>query len=507
MSGNKYDNLENFFRSRLKDVGQSEQNWNAPPRGVLDHAFHELRKERNRKRRLLLWFAGSGLAIAIIAFISVLAFNKLEQIDKNVDQLSALNEAIPKSEPSPLESDLESAETPTESAENAVRSVRAEATESDIKPAEIVNQTTARLSQGSARNGAIAESGIRQEKSTQYHAVLPRANTASTDIGVTTTKMDQLLVAAIDTGRTAQVQPAETAEVATNDIPMLKAIPLQPLEIQQSHNVSIGSPQLNTPAKTSNLSAHLFAGHSLSSFRMMQNASPDFTLTGYDKSYSGYHLGLGLDYSVRKRLHLDVALAVSKLRNQSVYEETMAYHKANEMTDINGQLIYRAQIMMESPIGQFAGDADFALDGMSIADKAPMDNITSITQHFTVVGVTAGMNYMLFEQGRVRAYAGAGLGINYFFGLDQRMNTKLFLSGANLMDATYTMSAPSGTNAIFLSAYGSVRVQYSISKRLSLGLNLGYDRALNSVRHAQSGSDVKTYLNSFKSGLAVGYTF
>ena len=135
-----------------------------------------------------------------------------------------------------------------------------------------------------------------------------------------------------------------------------------------------------------------------------------------------------------------------------------------------------------------------------------MQNETSIHQCFSVVSVSAGVEYRFLNTGRFSFLFGGGLGANYVAGLDQDMNTKLYIDDVMMMNHDYSVSADRDINRAYLSVYGDVGVQYAVSDRVYLGLDLAYDRSVTSIRKSSAG-DVRTFLNGFQSGLAIGVKF
>jgi hypothetical protein len=459
---------------------------------------------------------GAGVLITIIAIVGGLTFNKLEDLDKKVDQLSAINAIsdakLPEGEnTAAADPELGEEESNSQiarlgsgadrSAAGHTQHAQNSAVHGDNAGAE--TQYSSPLHAQSARTQGNEHIAASQPKALNAeNALVQSVENANTDL---TNNASDKNPAAIELRHAVNADALSFGSEAL----VLTPVQISPFELEQriGHVSQVAVPELIRQDKPGQMSVYALAGHTFSSFRMVNVGTPVFSLTGYDKSYSGVHAGLGMNYSLTRRLRLDVNVMMSELQNRSTYRDKMQYHKANETTDINGQLIYREQMQMESPIGQFVNEAQFSLDGKEIAEESEMDNYTSIKQDFTVAVLQAGLDYLFLQRGRVSAFLGGGMGVNYFFGLDQCMNTRLSFEGSKLMDASYDMKPGSNSNATYLSLYGRAGVEYRLGARLVMRLQGHYDRSLGSIRHPGSDSDVKTYLNSFRTSLVVGYSF
>ncbi|MEO5905884.1 MAG: hypothetical protein ABIQ11_04120 [Saprospiraceae bacterium] len=517
MSANKSDNLDKFFQSKLKHDDMGEQ-WNVPPRSVLDRTFNQLSIEKDKRRKSLLFFSGSGLVVLLVVFVLFLTNRKLDNIDQKIDRLMPQSEVIPLLNPSDIKEDAafgpsedirqKDHDKKTQADNNASYPLRAVdnlllqepltlvENQPNLAPGNHLNPKE--LNDQSGNNGNNKVNFSDQIKSFRSPYNIPGQN------------QNPLTN---DTEFSARADQSRIASEITMDRLNSPMVMLNKIDIQLLKSIDrMSGPIMFTKAnlnenENDRLSSYLIIGYSLSSFKMSGTGNLDYSLTGYDRHYSGFHAGLGLNYGLTRSLSLELNTTVNFLKNQSVYEETMSYDKGNETMDITGQVHYRSRITMESPIGEFFNDALFSLGGNQINQDDDIDNVTAIDQRLQIINLSTGSNYMLMKKRRFSLFIGGGLGVSYLFGLDQNMNTKLFFHDVKMMDDSYQLPRQLNSNVVFMTAFGKIGIQYALNEKFYFHLNGGIENSLNSIRSSLSSFNVKTYLRSYKANMLIGYKF
>lgn len=571
MSDKKYDKIEQFFRKRMENADQLDQSWNAPPRGILDGAFAVMDEEKSKRRRGFFWWIRSGLLVTAVFVVGALLWYKIDVTDQKLKQLTLLNKVENTNEKNyeiNLNKKESIANTQSNIDQIGYEQHNNAPENGDVSKQNVSNnginttqqKTTLKAQKDKAReneNGNLVKSAANmlnvQTKKTIVRTKIDNKPERISDLRTKEIAVNQTherlakqgsnpedaVLKSIETDRITKIEPTTEKQIGSSAVSnntakkfatangILKEVNTTLLLIAENRAVvalailpmslfTIENTELEQVAEqvikpkenvSKSIIGYIISGQNFSSFDMVLDPPTDYSLIDYDKSYAGYYVGGGVNIPVSKKLFLDVQTSYGVLKNESVYQDKLSYSTANETTDVTGDVIYRSNISMESPLGQFNSEAKFSKNGQDIADSEQLDNITSIEQRFQLVNLTIGLNYTILKKGRMSLYAGGDLGSNYLFGLDQAMNTKLYYGSAEMMDNSYKVDNKSSYDGLTWTIGGKVGVRYVLSDKLHIDLQGGYERALNSLWRGQPANEIKTYLHKYSTGLSIGYSF
>ena len=272
------------------------------------------------------------------------------------------------------------------------------------------------------------------------------------------------------------------------------------------------APALNTvdedldEVESSPLSAYVFVGSQLSSYRMTGPKMTSSKLKNYDNLYAGIQVGGGLEKGLSDRWTAFGDLSYQKVNNTSYYSEAMTYEKDKEVFGADGQCTYTMDYQVETPMGVQSRSISMDMTNVSINDQELIQNVSDIEHSLDVVSSSIGLRYRVLGNGKWGLNLFSAISGNYIVGIQEDMKTKIYYQTLMVMEKDAVNTSFNGVNRFYASISGGLDLSYRLSDHFRLGVNGGYDHSLNSLRRVDNGGP-KTYLSNVRSSLNLAYHF
>lgn len=523
MKEDKYDKLENLFRSRLGDADQSPENWNTPPVSLLDGALDVVNEDYNRKRRgFWLWIS---IGLLLLGFTAGMTFNhyKIQNLNQEIlslqnkqDELTKLNTV----EENPIEVLVLSEENKSTNNTNSTIKSSEAILSSPATNIEERNSTTTSEKNSATKNHSTTNTSkqtdllpaIKAENSLVNNSITPPNNTNTKHEIIS----DHLFIIPINENQNKiQIEdqtwksPLEEKERAHVTIAKLSSFSNQVLQHDSAlpESQSFIAIMTNTEEYTS-WSPYVFVGSQLSSYKM-KNVS-EFTgsqLTDYDRLYAGIEVGIGVEKKISNQWSAFGNISYQRINNSSAYRENMNYDKNNEVIMSSGTCIYQMDYDVETPMGIQSRSVTMDMTDVNIGDNETIQNITDISHSIDIISSSAGFKFELLRKNRISLNANSGVTANYIVNLRESMTTKMYYQTDMVMEKTTLSQGMDGVNKVYGSVNAGLDLSYQLSNHFRIGLGGSYDQSISSIRKSSTLAPTKTYLSNLRSSLNLTYQF
>lgn len=284
------------------------------------------------------------------------------------------------------------------------------------------------------------------------------------------------------------------------------------LEVLKNERAFLQSPALAPaketidPAEISNLSAYVFLGSQLSSYRMTGPKVTSSKLKNYDNLYAGIQVGGGIEKGVSDRWTVFGDLSYQKINNTSYYSEAMTYEKDKEVFGADGQCTYTMDYQVETPMGVQSRSISMDMTNVSINDQELIQNVSDIEHSLDVFSSSLGLRYRVLGNRKWGVNLFSAISGNYIVGIQEDMKTKIYYQTLMLMEKDAVNTSLKSVNRFYASVSGGIDLSYQLSDHFRLGVSGGYDHSLNSLRRTDV-SGPKTYVSNVRSSLNLAYHF
>lgn len=474
MENNEHNELDSFFRKRLKNAGDQVGSWNTPPVSVFDDAISQINGSNSKKRRVI-WF------LAILSFIVLVVFVAWSLL--KIDNLSSKLEASENANAS-----LQNSNNYRSSQMLDVNVDSNSKYSEGIKSNSFPNNNYADIEgpNGSLSSVSHFKAPV-QNPNLNKPEVLPNTLKLLNESDFTSSTFyvkSELLLAEFDIkGRYFLLSLYNRKEnIAGQRIPFL------PMHLK----------------KEKQLKVIMKLGPEFSSLSMSSPDGLSDKLTKYDKNYAGFQLGVGIRNQVTSKLRLETMLNFKALTNQSQYKTEHTYKKTNEFQSQNGQLTYASMVDIESPMGVYNEEFVMTLNGNSIADKQELIQATDISSNLSVVNVDLGLAYSLVKKNAWDFYVQTDIGANYILQITEKMESKMYLNEIMIDKNLFSKIAIDKVNPIFVTGSLSLGVNRHFANGVFVGSKVGYNGSFNSIRKVDPNVGVTTHIKSLSGKIVIG---
>ncbi len=476
MQENKYSELDKLFQSRLKNVGQ-DTTWNDPGDKPLHYALEHMVKRKRRKRPFLFLLLGSLFLVTALSFIIYQGMGRIDKLEEKVENFT-------------------------------VATTTGNASGNEEFPAQVTGKLP--VTEISSETNGFSEMSdlVSEDLPSVFDS---RRNNISTQQTISTTVEDNkvsiisrsdVLYHPSSKGKRIKESMARDSHVAA--LEMLSLFPLLTDNERVRLNTSFVNP--NSEGVDIRNMVYIKGGLTSSSFSMTNLPEVTYSLTEYDHSYVGYQMGGGLLMGITDHLGLDVSLAVRKMTNKSIYRDTRMYDIANETLDSDGNWIYEDNLDVTSPIGLHPAHLRASISPGMFEHEGALIHQSDIRQDFFLLQLGVAPYYSVAVSDHWSIGIGVGPDIHYVISGKNTMNTSLKSDNDVEMKDSF-LSDNEGVNQWTLGLRGKVNVNYHISDRYSLGVQLDRSYRLSSLRKTQSGGDIRTFYKDLGLSVVAGKRF
>jgi opacity protein-like surface antigen len=499
---NKYDDLDNLFRSRLTNESPSKSEWNVPPDSILEQVQNQLSKSNRKKRKtIFLWIFAALFFISLIGFqlhtslkvdrlSQAINYDKKQIIESNIAEEKNVSE-IKSRNSSDLETGISKSETHLAQEKSNLAGI---GTMGGIE----LQSSKAKLNENSSEKNV--SNLIKGERSSDGIMENTKIFNGNNDL-----LKDMVSISNAESQKNV-IADSERLNYSFVKLPLLGIREFVYARDKEPVYFKVDESNEEHLLKRK-FEGYVFSTLTMSSFRMTNIENNDFSLTKYDNNYLGYQLGAGLKINLIKNLQLNSSLSWSRLNNKSLFKDDMAYKLANESLNAQGEKMYDTNLNVESPMGSFSAEVRFGVADQQIEENDLLNNTTEINQHFNLINLSLGLDYTFLNSGKFQLLISSGLTGNYLYELNQEMDTKVVFTDKILMDNSFTSNNMDEIDPYFLSIYGNLGMRFNMSERLYFQLSGGWENALGALRTTKSASPSSTFLNHVKSQVHIAYRF
>lgn len=466
------DKLFEFLRSKLFDQGAGNDGLPIPPDHVFDNAMIELsaiqakrRKSRRRKSLLIITAMVAVGSLTTMGFYLNSLNQKIESLEVLVnegDDQAGLDEEslIPNNDQNSQAASDGSIQE--ERAPVAARQPKNEISQTSVEG----NTASVPLSQKRIAAHVQSENGVSTE---QIHvnqgAILPHQAADHVSIGH---------------------GPYEVRSISS----------LSPLIVEHGERAFQNRTEsdLNTGiAQTGNWYLGLAGIANASSLSMSGIPASAPMLTGYDDFYWGGGLELSVEYVFARRWSVVGAASFSRVTNQSNLIDRHMYDESNEGMDANGNPMYGAEVLLESPFGPHRGNLEFYTAGYDLTNGSQLDEMVDHRQAMDVWGLSTGVNFRAVTRPKFELILGAGAGATIVSGLHSNVAAEVYYEGSLVTEMLDESDDRQNLNRVSLNGYAAAQGRYFINDHVGVSAGLRYTQSITSLRNA-SGGQPKTHM-------------
>lgn len=511
MENNKYTELDKFFKSRLNKAPETD--WNTPPFSILDDALDQIAMQEPPKRRVgFLWFISGAVMLSVIVAV-VYNIHRINHIQHDLTRLqSSKIQNVDESEINKLQHS------------DALKKYE-ESYANVVSPSEVISPKVVLTENYEAKGMTFNESKLERSLVNKKRiSPVDKKNELNTQLSHALTKSDDLELTSrgISNSQLSSGQSLSQDDRSYVFIPLIstknnQALPSQSIGSVHSKDSLISSDiQLNPVLDPNNdndnknnnpLSLFLTTGVLQSCIKMTNVTESSYSLTEYDQWNTGYFAGLGLLKRVNNQFTLSTALTYNRTNNNSLFQDNMNYNIDNMITQPDGSVLYESNIYVESPMATYNDKIALRLLDDQVANGEVLNNKTKIKETYHYLKLSANIGYELFNINKLRGAFSLDLGINYMIAANQSLNTQIYHWDDMIMTNLLENEIGSQVNRLHLSSMLRFGLDYSITDKMLLGVELGYEKGLSSMRQYSNSSLPKAYINSIRTGLRLGYSF
>ncbi len=498
---NKYNELEQFFRSRLRNPKVEPEAWNVPDDDILSGAFAAMDKEvkEEKKKGFPLMYILAPLLLFVFTFLAFIIFNQSKQVENLNKELAHIKtqqntEQVVASEDAQINKNIQTIAAQEEALE--------------------ANQYTQSINADAAQNLEDRSFTRRKHDSNNSFAFSQKVNNPRLDRNANLAFNNDANYFIGKTKETSIVAEEKASSTFNNNI-IAKAFELsqvgpkpmkplvRPLRILTLNSFLEEKESTSTPSKWR---AYMSVGHLYSSFKMNAISNANYTLEDYDKYYNGIQFLVGSTYSVNEKFSLSFDLGFRGIHNKSTFTKINSYDSANEFYSAENELMYRASFDITSPLGLFSDEMELKMDGIDMSEGDPMKNKTNIHQILRVANLSTALNYELFSSGNTSLNASVGLSFNRLFEARHKMTVKMYDGAEEMDNKLFQYNDLNLLRPFFWESNIGLNLRRDFANNIFLNLGANYHRSLHSLTRANA-NNAKTTLHGFNSSISIGYTF
>ena len=467
MDNNKHPDIDKFFNKMIRDPDQENDLWNIPPERVFRDAIEMVEKKRSEKRRIIFfWSFGAS---SVILLIGLLIFNLItvEHINEKVDDIIEKQNAV---------TSLDSGSDRLGETQNDQSLVKEK--EPSLMAAE-QKSTVRNKRPGSTKDNA-------REK------ILPGVSSPDKIQPSKEILIDPVVA---DKIRMITVPPMEQQFLVAQLLPELAidAIP-------DSQFFSFNEAPVERSIEQPGAEWFIQGGPNTSTLKMKNLEAPVSELTKYDQWYSGLEASIGVHKRVTGRFGVVSSLNYSVFNNQSNFTFGHSYDKKNETVSQTGELQYTALLDLMTPTGVHPKVMNVPLVNGKIQDKEILTSITNIKSKISYLTLSSGVSFLAYQAPLFSFSFDAGIGLNYLTGMQESMDSRIYLGSDMLQQDEYRSSSKDQARDFFVSGNLNAGFRYDFSKYFSAGVKFGAGTSLQSILRDET---VTLNLHKFQSMLFI----
>ena len=499
MGNNKYTELDKLFQSKLEGDKVENGEWNNPTDDAFFSAMREIGQEEKPSKKKIVWWPYLFLLFIPLGILGIWNANQVNELKTEIDEIyvnsnkeNATSEAI-------IQEQTIKTDSKTILSEQNVLENKSLPTQKFIS---------------SPQNNALTESKANAKitnQQKQNNTIYFTSVNANDEIKNNSTP---------NNGRTASKNALEDSSPLSLGLGKLDE--LSSIDKIGQNGVSSKNEKRSLPNANSfafildkdlspidkSLAAYAFLDVNLNSLRMTGMEPTSFSLTGYDKSYLGYELGLGLIQKVNKRVAINYSASYKQVKNRSFYENDFMFEEDKLHTDVDGQLIYQLFSELQTPTGAYISSQDLSFEDNSMADKEMMNQNANIELLFNFVSLGVKPRVSLLQKERFNVFAEAGLNLNYLVHYCQSLDMKYYYEDKMMMEDYVDNFSMSELNRFSLATSLGLGLEYNLGEHFFSSFKVGTSRSLNSIKQiAANGDQTRTYIDNLGFSLTAGYRF
>lgn len=488
MDDKRNDNFGDFFRSRLNDDSQAENQWNLPPDFVFDGAMEKIQREKDKRKRRFLWIFFPLLALLGVGAFGWYALTAIDGVEDRLDKVETYQEQTL----SVLPDTKEAGEAVTEVQEKNLQERTEKLVPKSENPVAVGNKEAVNIQNDNPKgsNLNIGKATQRNKPNTLY-----KSSQDEWSISKNETSAAAPIQKPIGIASNGIAKNTETLKLLENGGLSALEAPLKELP------ASVEIPRLSKEHKSGYWSLGVYGNLNRASLAM--TGIPDSrqnVLTEYDQQYGGYGLGLQSFYHTPGRWSFGTEVGYNCFHNESSLQEQMAYDKDKEKTDAQGLTTYETPLNIGTPLGDYDYAANFRVPG-NIQDEATLMNKTAIIQTLHTVHFAGIVRYRLIQKHQWNWYVGGGISADFIFKREHQMRTELYYGSEMMFENDMTVDHLDNETTAFYSAVGETGFEYYLGKKYSLLLQGQYNTSFTNLRDQIDGGSGATYLRDFSVGL------
>lgn len=503
MDDKNFKELDHFFKKRLAQKDIVSNGWDVPNDSVLDNVLQTVNtpKENKKRRPIWVWLSLSGLILISFTYFLLDSTNEIDKLNQQITELSISSE-----------NHLNSRQS---SSENLIIPIVEKASENSSP---IVNQNSKEpQNSGNVKLASVIKTKTINQKTKSFSDIKKPASSSSLKKGLFNSNIsnqDGLSYNnnVVNKSLVKNIPIVEKSSEALRSISLLEYLPF--LEFINLTVISHPSLTMNDPVidkKEENsiekISGFITLGHLYSSLQMTNLPEVDYSLTDYDQFYGGWNLGTGIQYQISEKVQIGGSLNYSVIKNESNFEEDVAYLKSNETTSTGGDVLYNMSLDIVSPTGSHSEDLSMDVTNQDFQDGELLSSRAHIWQDFKTISLTGYGSYRLFQLNDITLDLQGGLGLNYLASANQKMELDMMYEQDMMMSKTIITENRYDLEDFYINGQLGLRIQKPISENWFLGINSGINRSLTPIRKDNSFNESKTYIGGFQSSINLGYRF
>lgn len=503
----KYDELDKLFQSRLKDRNLDKEgtDWNLPPEGLFDTALSFAEDQPNEKPQKRNYTLLVSLIIFLIFSLATIGWYISSDLNKEVSDIKEDVELLKQESGKEL---VQKSNSISSSTKNSFDQ------NSKIENKEIRNQQISTVqNSGSAASAISNEVGTLSKTSQQISStgVPPTSlNANSRSASEVTTPQNNIQSFAPITVKNSQSFVPFSKKESQVKIQNMQNLFTSVLPFDIKRRSLAVEDKLSEVAEKKvgfNTGFYIEGGLVFTSLNMHSPTGLSDALTRYDNWYPGYQISLGAQLDLSDRWQLDKSIQFQSIRNESLYQDEFMYDSENEHVNINGDDIYRSNLVMASPMGAFNRSVDIPLKDMEMEDGDMIQNITEIDQSFNILSAKIGLSYKLFSEEKWQISAQANAALNYIVGFQQNSITRLYAKTDMLVEDNFSTSESEMIKPWFSTGGLALQARYYPASNWFIGLRGGFEHSFQSIKKTMTASPESTHINGIRAGLQLGYRF
>lgn len=495
MGKNKYTELDKLFQSKLKDGNVENGEWNNPTDDAFFSAMNQLQPEVEAEEKKAVWWPYLFLLFIPILFLTIRNTDQVNELKTDLDNISDFVNQAEASSKNDLDAKV------IEPKEQSVQEANAPSLEKENK---VSSKSNSQVQKTNASSSLLSKRAVAKKKNVENNLTSVNVFDRSNDLVTNVTRGSYTKATDLEVAPSFPSQKENIESlIALNRDNTIQAFEIGEREKEEFSDFQLAIvPERKDQAP---LGAYAFLDLNLNTIRMSGMEPSGFSLTGYDKSYLGYELGLGLIQDINEKWSINYTASYRHVMNKSFYESEFMFDEDNLITTVDGDLIYQLFSEMQTPTGAYVSNENLSFrDEMD--DKTMMDQNADIELIFNFVSVGAKPRYDLIQKNGFKLFAEAGLNINYLVHYCQTVDLKFYHENEMMMGNSEDIFSMNNLNKFSFTSSLGLGLEYNIGDKFFSGLKLGSSRSLNSIKQLSSATDeTRTYIDNLGLSLTAGY--